>query len=168
MLPVPESKSKEGAGTMKKLISALCAAVCLAAGLPRAARGESRERVTSGGYGYTVRADGTAVVTSCPAAGGTVDIPAELDGVPVSSVGSVAWNLFYRFGDRDPGVYISVDDVNALVLDSGFVTQFGEKPDEIRAAWIEKFFPESDREAMIRFLARLDAWNQGQTVIGDR
>ena len=90
MLPVPESKSKEGAGTMKKLISALCAAVCLAAGLPRAARGESRERVTSGGYGYTVRADGTAVVTSCPAAGGTVDIPAELDGVRVAAVGPVA------------------------------------------------------------------------------
>ena len=77
---------------MRKLLSVLCAAVCLAAALPRAASGESAERFTADGYGYTVRADGTALVTSCPAAGGTVTIPAELDGVPVSAVGQMAFS----------------------------------------------------------------------------
>lgn len=124
-------------------------------------------RLTCGDFVYDLLPDGTAEIALYCGSDADIVIPAELDGHPVTSVGAIGWNLGLRFGNQAPGVYISIDDVNALAQDPYFLAQFADQPDDVRAAWIEKLLPESARDAMICFLARRYMWDQGISVITD-
>ncbi|MBQ4453045.1 MAG: leucine-rich repeat domain-containing protein, partial [Clostridia bacterium] len=77
---------------MRKLISVICAFLCLAAFIPRAAAGEGGDYHTADGYGYTLLDDGTALVTMYPVVSRTVTIPDVLDGIPVTAVGPAAFD----------------------------------------------------------------------------
>lgn len=95
---------------MKKLISLmLCALLCLAL-LPATA--ETVEPTVSGDYEYVVLEDGTAEIAKYTGAADALDIPAELDGLPVTAIGRRAFS--------------SCDSLTAVTIPEG-VTSIGEK-----------------------------------------
>ena len=105
---------------MRRLTCALCALLFLAACLPQAAGAADGVRRTAGGYGYVVLEDGTALVTEYPVANGTVTVPGEVDGIPVSAVGQAAFAD--EKGKKQVRRIVIADGVRSLEADafSGF------------------------------------------------
>ena len=67
--------------------------VLMAALLCAAAGAEEAETFTSGYYTYRILEDGTAEITSCSAYAEQLDVPAELDGIAVTSIGEGAFSF---------------------------------------------------------------------------
>ncbi len=79
---------------------------------------------TSGDYTYEVQADGTAQITGYNGAGGALTIPATVDGIPVTSVGSY--------------IVISLEDTNAA-LNNTSVTSI-TFPDSVTSIGYRAFY----------------------------
>ena len=83
----------------KHRLTAMAAALCLlCTGIPAAAApfttlsasAEDTEELTSGALTYVIEND-SITITKCDAKAETVEIPSEIDGVPVKSIGSLAF-----------------------------------------------------------------------------
>lgn len=95
---------------MKKVLSFLLVLVLLA-GLSVCAHAEEVPGFVSGDYEYTVNDDGTAAITKYAGFAEILEIPAELDGHPVSSIGAES---FYEY-----------DKLTSVTIPDG-VTSIGE------------------------------------------
>ena len=73
---------------MKKLLSLLLTLALLMTGVAAAAAGMTRQ---SGDYTYVILEDGTAEITKYKGKTASLDIPAALDGVPVTGIGNDAF-----------------------------------------------------------------------------
>ena len=75
---------------MKKFfVLLICMAMCLSRAAALAEE-EQRETLTCGDYEYAVLADGTAEITGYTGEAEALEVPAELDGKPVTSIVAAA------------------------------------------------------------------------------
>ncbi|MBQ3668261.1 MAG: leucine-rich repeat domain-containing protein [Clostridia bacterium] len=76
---------------MKKLLACLLAFLLLLC-LPALAEEEEAEEHLSGDYSYVVLEDGTAEITEYSGSDDVLEIPSELDGLTVTSIGDIAFS----------------------------------------------------------------------------
>ncbi|MBQ3668262.1 MAG: leucine-rich repeat protein, partial [Clostridia bacterium] len=95
---------------MKKLLVCLFAFLLLL-GLAAFAETEEKEIHQSGDYSYIILADGKAEITLYSGYDDTLEIPSELDGLSVTSIGDRAFRGCNRLTDVTiPGSVTSIGD----------------------------------------------------------